>query len=140
LQEAGIKLDRELVLEGDFRHESGYRLGKELMRGPSNPTAVFVCNGVMTLGLFEAFEQLSVRCPDDIGVATFDDLAVDRSFHPHLTTVVQPNYEIGARSATILMDRIEGKLTKKPVMVRIAPTLVVRESSGSGYRINRKIS
>ncbi|MDW5266395.1 MULTISPECIES: LacI family DNA-binding transcriptional regulator [Acidobacteriaceae] len=129
LRESDIEVDRNLVLEGDFRYESGYRLGKELLKRRVKPTAIFVCNGVMTVGVLKAFEELGVRCPEDISLATFDDLAVDRSFHPHLTAVVQPGYEMGARAATILMDRVEGKLTNEPFVVRIVPTLVVREST-----------
>jgi len=131
LRESDIEIDRSLVLQGDFRDESGYRLGKELLQRQAKPTAIFVCNGVMTLGVLKAFEELGVRCPEDIALATFDDLAVDRSFHPHLTAVVQPGYEMGARAATILMDRVEGKLTNEPLVVRIVPTLVVRESTRS---------
>ena len=131
LRESDIEIDRSLVLEGDFRDESGYRLGKELLQQRVKPTAIFVCNGVMTLGVLKAFEELGVRCPEDIALATFDDLAMDRSFHPHLTAVVQPGYEMGARAATMLMDRVEGKLTKEPFVVRIVPTLVVRESTRS---------
>jgi len=131
LRESDIEIDRSLVLQGDFRDESGYRLGKELLQRQVKPTAIFVCNGVMTLGVLKAFEELGVRCPEDIALATFDDLAVDRSFHPHLTAVVQPGYEMGARAATILMDRVEGKLTNEPLVVRIVPTLVVRESTRS---------
>lgn len=129
LRESDIEVDRNLVLEGDFRYESGYRLGKELLKRRVKPTAIFVCNGVMTVGVLKALEELGVRCPEDISLATFDDLAVDRSFHPHLTAVVQPGYEMGARAATILMDRVEGKLTNEPFVVRIVPTLVVREST-----------
>jgi len=129
LAEADIEVDRKLIFEGDFRDESGYRLAKELLRRHARPTAIFVCNGVMTLGVLKAFEEMNVRCPEDIALATFDDLAVDRSFHPHLTAVVQPSYDIGSRAATILMDRIEGKLTDEPFVVRIVPTLIVREST-----------
>lgn len=129
LAEAGVEVDRKLIFEGDFRDESGYRLAKEMLRRRVRPTAVFVCNGVMTLGVLKAFEEMGVRCPEDIALATFDDLAADHSFHPHLTAVVQPSYDIGSRAATILMDRIEGKLTGNPFVVRIVPTLIVREST-----------
>lgn len=129
LGQADIAVDPDLILEGDFREESGYRLGKELLGRRVKPSAIFVCNGVMTLGVLKAFEEMDVQCPRDIALATFDDLAIDRSFHPHLTAVVQPSYEIGARAATILIDRIEGKLTREPFVVRIVPTLVIREST-----------
>lgn len=129
LREADIAADSKLILEGDFRDESGYRLGKKLLKQRRAATAAFVCNGVMTLGLLKALEDLNLHCPDDLAIASFDDLALERSFHPHLTAVVQPGYEMGARAASILMDRIERKMTGPPLAIRIVPTLVVREST-----------
>jgi LacI family transcriptional regulator len=145
LKEAGIAVDQDLVLQGDFREESGYRLGTRLLRKNQGVTAIFSCNGVMTLGVLRAFEENGIRCPEDIALATFDDLALDRTFHPYLTAVVQPSYEIGARAATILIDRIEGKLNGKPSVERILPKLVIREStlrvdSPSLGRSGRRIS
>jgi LacI family transcriptional regulator len=129
LQEAAIPVSKQLILEGDFREHSGYLLAKQLLLRHARPSAILVSNGVMALGVLQAFEELGVRCPEDVAIATFDDLAGDRAFHPRLTVVAQPGYEIGARGATLLMDRIEGKLTKKFSVIRLAPTLVVREST-----------
>ena len=129
LREAGLKVPRELVLEGDFREKSGHRLGKELLLRRHRPDAIFVCNGVMTFGVLQAFEELAVHYPDDVGLATFDDFVGDHSFYPRLTVVAQPGREIGARGATLLMDRIEGKTKGKPLEVRLAPTLIVRNST-----------
>jgi LacI family transcriptional regulator len=129
LQEAGIAVDPALMLEGDFREESGYRLGKQLLRKKLGVTAILSCNGVMTLGVLKAFEENEIRCPEDMALATFDDLALDSTFHPRLTAVVQPSYEIGARAANMLIDRIEGKLKGRPSVVRVLPKLVVREST-----------
>jgi LacI family transcriptional regulator len=92
----------------------------------------------MTLGVLKAFEELNVRCPQDIALATFDDLAVDSPFHPHLTTVVQPSYEMGARAAGILIDRIEGRISKEPTTVRVAPTLIVRESTEALHKASAR--
>jgi LacI family transcriptional regulator len=129
LREADIAVDPALILEGDYRYEAGNRLAKHLIQSGVKATAIFVCNGVMTLGVLNAFEELEIRCPEDVALATFDDLILDHSFHSHLTAVVQPSYEMGARAATILMNRIEGKLTGDPVIVRIVPTLIIREST-----------
>src|SRR5262249_32407191 len=122
---------RHLILEGDFREESGYRLAKEVLLRRHRPSAIFVCNGVMTLGVLRAFEEIGIRCPTDVGLATFDDLAGGRSFHPLPTVVAQPMYEIGAQGATLLIDRIEKKRTGKPAVIRMTPTLIVRESTKS---------
>ncbi len=129
LREADLEIDKDLILEGDFREESGYRLAKELLLRRFRPSAIFVCNGVMTLGVLQAFEELGVHCPDEVALATFDDLAGDRSFYPRITVVAQPGYEMGAVGATLLMDRIERKISGKPVVIRLMPTLIVREST-----------
>lgn len=129
LRDAEIPEDRALILEGDFREESGYRLGRYMIESKMKATAVLVCNGVMTMGVMSAFEDLGVQCPDHMALATFDDPTVSHSAHSNLTAVIQPIYEMGARATTMLLDRIEGKLTGEPAIVRVVPTLVVRDST-----------
>jgi LacI family transcriptional regulator len=92
------------------------------------------------LGALQAFEELGVRCPEDVAMANFDDIAGNSSFHPQLTVVSQPGYEMGSFGATLLMDRIEGKTTKKPAVVRMAPTLIVRESTRARLSPERSIA
>jgi len=83
----------------------------------------------MTIGVLKAAEEAGVQCPRDISIATFDDLSLDHSSHPHLTVVVQPSYDMGSRAATLLLDRIEGRITGDPIVVRVVPTLIRREST-----------
>lgn len=129
LEEAEIRYSPTLVMEGDFREETGYRCGKELLVRRDRPSAIFTCNGVMMLGLLMALEELGVRCPEEIALATFDDLPLAQAFHPHLTAVAQPGYTMGAQGATLLIDRIEGKSTARPRTFRLAPELRIREST-----------
>ncbi|MGA6981621.1 MAG: LacI family DNA-binding transcriptional regulator [Candidatus Sulfotelmatobacter sp.] len=131
LREAGIAVAKDLILEGDFRERSGYELAKHLLLQFARPSAILVSNGMMALGVLQAFEELGVRCPEDVALATFDDIVGGQSFHPHLTVVAQPGYEIGALGAAMLMDRIEGRAPKQPTVARMAATLIVRESTRS---------
>ncbi len=133
LEDAGIPLNPRLVLEGDFRFESGKRLGEELLQQSVRPSAIFVCNGVMTLGLLDAMEKAGVRSPQDIALATFDDVSVDHAVQSRVTAVVQPSYEMGSRAASMLMDRVEGRLGKDWCIVRVPPKLVVGESTSRHF-------
>lgn len=133
LRDAGIAIDRRLVLEGDFRQESGYRLGKTLLLSHRPPTALFVSNGMMTTGVLQAIEELGLVCPDDVALATFDDFPLSAAFRPHLTAVAQPGYQIGFTGANLLIDRIHGKGEgEKHVNLLLEPDLHVRESSAGG--------
>ncbi|HEY1946997.1 MAG TPA: LacI family DNA-binding transcriptional regulator [Bryobacteraceae bacterium] len=129
LKEAGLKVRRSFILEGDFREEAGYRLAKDILLRQHRPTALFVCNGVMTLGVLQALDEIGVRCPQDVALATFDDLPFTRAFHPRLTCVAQPTYELGYKGATLLIDRIEGKLPGGPVELQLPSELRIREST-----------
>jgi LacI family transcriptional regulator len=135
LRESDVPIDPSLILEGDYRLESGHRLATQLLKNRSAASAIFVCNGVMTVGVLNAFEEAGVQCPRDMSLATFDDLTLDHSSHSHLTAVVQPSYEMGARAATLLIDRIEGRLTGDPIVLRVVPTLVIRESTARHHVI-----
>lgn len=139
LRESDVAVDQALIFHGDYRLESGHRLTIELLESRVEATAIFVSNGVMTVGVLNAFEELGIQCPQDFSLATFDDLTLDHSSHPHLTAVVQPSYEMGARATTLLMDRIQGKLTGDPVVVRVVPTLVIRESTRIYEARDRKL-
>ncbi len=136
LEQAGLPLVKQLIAEGDFRYESGRVRALELLKLRSRPTAIFTCNGVMAAGALAAFEQAGVRYPEDVALATFDDITVDHVFHAHLTAVIQPSFDMGFRAASILMDRIEGKLGAEPVTVRVRPSLVLRDSTAK--RVERE--
>ena len=103
LRDAKIPLDPALVAEGDFRVESGYRAGLELLK--SRPDAVFIANYLMTVGFMEALRQYRLRCPEDVALVTCDDYPWMDSFSPRLTTIDLPKRELGAAAAQLLVER-----------------------------------
>jgi len=131
LREAGIEPEPDLILEGNFRQDTGYRLGKDLLLLHNRPTALFVCNGMMTVGVIQALEETGFRCPADVAVASFDDLPFSDAFQPHLTSVDQPAYRMGYEGAQLLVGRLQGKIkSRKRVAVRLALELKIRNSTG----------
>lgn len=129
LEDSGLPLDPELIMEGDFRFESGLRCSARLLKSKNRPTALFVCNGVMGQGVLQTLDEMHRSTPEDIALLTFDDISPDHGFHPQVTVVVQPSYEMGSRAANMLMDRVEGKLMGNVSTVRVSPKLIVREST-----------
>jgi len=137
LEDSGIELDPKLMVEGDFRMESGYRLALQLLKSRKRPTAVFVCNGLMGQGVLQALDELELATPEDVALATFDDVSPDHGFHPQVTAVVQPSYEMGARAASMLMDRVEGQLKGNCRVVRVSPKLLLRQSTAESVKVKR---
>lgn len=131
LADNGLRFDPTLVVEGDYRIESGYRGGVKLL--PRRPDAILVTNYLMTVGLMQAADEMRLHCPRDFGLASFDDYPWLGSFHPRLTTVELPKYELGATAAEMLLQRIEKK-GGRPILRKLAPQLRVRESCGFSLR------
>lgn len=132
LTEAGIEVQEELIKCGDNRIDSGYRLSKELLLEAKPPDAVFAANAMMGFGVLKAVRELGLRCPEDVALAVYDDVPFGDVLRPRLTVVAQPAYEMGRLGAELLIRRIEGKETSaEPVEVRLAPELIVRESTAA---------
>lgn len=127
LQAASLELERDLVVEGDYHIDSGYRAGLSLL--PRRPDAVFVANYLMTVGLMKAADEMGLGCPEDFGLASFDDYPWLSCFRPRLTTVELPKYEIGATAVQILLERMSGK-SRQRALIKLTPELHVRESCG----------
>jgi len=127
LEAHGLSCDPDLIVEGDYRTESGYRAGLALL--PRRPDAVFVANYLMTVGFMQAADEMEMACPDDFGLVSFDDYPWLRCFRPRLTTVDLPKYELGAKAAQLLLERVSGKQGRSTVQ-KLAPRLCVRESCG----------
>ena len=127
LEEASARTPR--ALRGDWSPRSGYRAGAELARR-REVTAVFAANDQMALGVIHALVERDVRVPEDVSVVGFDDIPEAEYFLPRLTTVRQDFDEVGRRGLDLLLHILGDLAEDHRERVMIAPTLVVRHSSG----------
>lgn len=131
LRRAGLKVDERLVWQGNLRTEDVQTMCLDRLRDEAGrPDAIFCTNGPTALGALRAMRDRGLSTPADIGFVTFDELTVDDLFHPAITTVVQPAYQIGCQAAEILLERIDqGKDRVGVRSERLPATLKIRESS-----------
>ena len=130
LRDRGLPVDAALIVEGDFRVESGYRAGLELLK--VRPDAVFIANYLMSVGFMRALRQYRLRCPEDVAIVTCDDHAWLDAFSPRLTTVDLPKRELGEAAAQLLIARLtRGGPTRT---IRLKSAMRVRDSCGCALR------
>jgi LacI family transcriptional regulator len=127
LEEKKLPYEPELVVEGDYRIESGFRAGHALLS--HRPDGIYVANHLMTIGLLQAVEEMGLKCPEDFGLVSFDDYPWLGVFRPRLTTVELPKHQLGSEAAELLIQRIGGN-HGKPVLKKLLPELRIRESCG----------
>jgi LacI family transcriptional regulator len=94
---------------------------------PRDVTAVIVYNSSVTLGVLHAFSARGIRVPDDIALASADDLALLGATTPSITALDLPVADAG-RAA---IDRLHKLLTdtRSPRLTTLPTKLVVREST-----------
>jgi DNA-binding LacI/PurR family transcriptional regulator len=119
---------KDLMRAGDFKQESGRILTNELLDLRKPPTALFVCNNLMTVGALGALHQRGLRIPADVALVGFDDLPWAEALDPPPTVVRQPAYEVGKQAMELLLKRIM-EPDRPPVTVRLRPELVIRRST-----------
>jgi LacI family transcriptional regulator/LacI family repressor for deo operon, udp, cdd, tsx, nupC, and nupG len=124
---AGVPIKSELIRFGDYKQESGQKLTTELLELSDPPTALFVCNGLMTVGALEIIYARGLRIPKQIAIVGFDELPLAGAFTPPLTVVRQPAYEVGKCAAELLLKRLDDP--KRPATsLRLLPELIIRKS------------
>lgn len=128
LAERGVTVRKDLMRSGDFKQESGRVLANELLALRKPPTALFVCNNLMTVGALATIHQRGLRVPQDVAIVGFDDLPWAEALDPPLTVVRQPAYDVGRQAMELLLKRIM-EPERAPVTVRLLPELVARRST-----------
>lgn len=134
---AGLPVREEWIVPGYFREDGGYQAAVQLLDLPRDrrPTALFVCNNKMTVGVWNALADRKVRVPDEMALVGFDESEWARMVRPPLTTVAQRTYEMGQAAARRLLQAISrGRDAFAPTVASdlyLKPQLIVRQSCGS---------
>ena len=130
LQASGLAADPDLVVQGDFDFESGFRAGRQLLDLEDPPTAIFAGSDQMALGVSEALRRARLSVPEDVSLVGFDDLPLVQWSSPPLTTVRQPLVAMGRLAVHTVQRMVQGDRLES-TRVELATTLVVRDSTAA---------
>ncbi len=99
----------EFVKIGEYKSQWGSEAVNAFLKEKIPFDAIFCGNDLIAIGAIKALKDSGYKVPDDIGVMGFDDIYMASMVEPSLTTVKQPNYEMGYRAAELLINAIEKK-------------------------------
>lgn len=124
-----VPVDEDLIFRIPQNYEVAYAETLKLLKKNRKITAIFSLTDFMCIGIYKALQEMGLRIPKDIAVVGYDDLLLTRFLQPSLTTVRQPNSEIGIKAAEIILANIRAGSRWKPRTVRLKPELIVRDSA-----------
>lgn len=128
LQDAGIAMRKDWVVETDFSIEEGMRAMGSIAATGSLPTAVFCSTDLMALGAMNYLLDNGLRIPEDVSVFGFDGTRMSTIARPRLSTVEYSATEIGMTAARNLFKMIKGA-TDIPHHTNVTHYVAVRDST-----------
>ncbi len=132
LNEEGLDLAPENIVEGDFSRAAGVGAVPEILERVPDVTAIVTFNDQMALGVLAALRERGVLVPEEISVTGFNDTPIARDLTPALTTVRLPLVEMGVR-ATQLALKPSGD---KSSVERLPTELVLRSSTAEARALS----
>lgn len=127
LKAAGITLDPALVFISD-QIEDHAKQGDVALESlwVAGVTAIFCYNDITAVGVLSACYKRGLSVPGDLSVIGFDDIDIAAYTIPPLTTIHQPQLELGRRAMQMVLDILAGQTPEN----QLIPTdLVVRQTT-----------
>ncbi len=126
LEDAGLRVEEKLIVEGHFQEQSGLMAVEMLLTRGQVFTAIFSGNDQMAYGASLALYRRGIRVPDDVSLIGFDDQTMSGYTIPPLTTMRQPAGRLGRAAANAMINLIK----EEPFETRpFQAELIVREST-----------
>lgn len=87
---------------------NGQQILKQIVAQPELPDAIYCESDLLALGVLGEMLEMKIDCPGTIALCGHDGLDTCRLLYPRITTVAQPQYELGQLAARSIIATIEG--------------------------------
>ncbi|MGZ5828551.1 MAG: LacI family DNA-binding transcriptional regulator [Xanthobacteraceae bacterium] len=106
LEQLGQTPDPRLMIETSRGLAAGAELAARVIQSVPEVDALFCAGDVLAAGALFECQKRGWAVPGRIALASFDDVDLLRHVSPAVTTLRLPRYDIGERSAQMLLSRI----------------------------------
>lgn len=118
------------IAYGQFSYDGGYAAACELLGRDDRPDAIFCANDLMAIATLEASRTaFSLRVPDDLLIAGFDDIPAAAWPSLAITTVRQDGDRMVVEALSTLESIISGRLDTGGLLRVLPSPLIERRST-----------
>ncbi|MCM0620944.1 LacI family DNA-binding transcriptional regulator [Nocardioides bruguierae] len=127
----GVSL--ELLRTLQTKPADGRKVGDALAAraADARPDGVLAATDLIAFGIIEALGVQGVSVPDDVKVIGYDNNRQAWESTVPISTMAQPGEEMGRHAVRLLVDEIRNPGSHEHEHVRLTPTLIARESTGT---------
>ena len=112
--------------------ENGYENAKKAVHEHPEIDAIFAVTDLVAIGIIKYFNEVGIAIPKQIAVLGFSNWFMSSVISPKLSTIDQPGFEIGRKSASILFDEINLKKNNLPIIfqsIELGTSIIERQST-----------
>lgn len=123
MAEHGVLSAPELIYDGVFTTEGGFKAAEYFLNLPEMPTAILSFNNVMTFGVLLKLAESGIANFEDLIIASYGENDPAQLIQkPKIISVKQSPYDMGVRVGEILLDRLVNN-DETTVFETITPTI-----------------
>lgn len=120
LESHGLELDSDIVFRVPARRLNGAQLLRNLMIVPRPPTAVYVTDPPIAIGMINEARNMGMEIPRDLSIVGFDDRDARNYVYPRMTAVCQDAQHLGYEAFVELARVVEADNGDRRCQNRIA--------------------
>ena len=128
LQNHNIPINANYIVGDSFGIDNGYISTKLLLSMSDRPTAIFSVSNLVSLGVLRALQEENLKVPDDISIISFDDQVYSDFLATPITTIKQPQTEMGRIACKLLINQIEFDSQYPNKTIVLPNKLIIRRS------------
>jgi DNA-binding LacI/PurR family transcriptional regulator len=106
MRDHGLEIDPKLVLRVWAMRPNGAQVLRSIMSLSDRPTAVYVADPLVAVGLINQAHAMGVRIPEDLSVIGFDDADARHNVFPEMSAVCQDARQMGYEAMTALTQMV----------------------------------
>jgi len=114
------------IFVGEFSHESGYRMMKDVLELDELPEVFFAANDNIAIGAIKALYEAGIKVPEQIGIIGLNDIPTAQYTLPPLTTVKIYSEFMGECAVELLLEQINGRKIPKKLTI---PTKIIKRET-----------
>jgi len=107
MNEIGMAVDPEFIIEGNHKLEGGEEAFEKLLKRRSHPTAILCSNDMTAIGVMRKCYSEKIVVPRDLSVIGFDNIHLSQYILPPLTTVEMSQAELGRLAFQALLQDVQ---------------------------------
>ncbi|NLM37487.1 MAG: LacI family transcriptional regulator [Firmicutes bacterium] len=128
MAEYNLAIDDYWIRLGDSYEKLGYESALKFATDGKLPTAICAANDLIVLGIYDAFEKMGIKIPDEVSVIGMDNDDITHRITPKISSVdIAPEF-IGQTAIDLLFNRIKTVDTFNKNII-FEPRLIIRDSS-----------